>query len=97
MIVDLVRNDLGRVCDYGSVCVPALLAVEHHPGLVHLVSTVAGELSDGVGWPQLLAATFPPGSIPGAPKLAAMDVIRRLEPVPQIGRASGRERVGQYV
>ncbi|MFP5578006.1 MAG: chorismate-binding protein [Acidimicrobiia bacterium] len=83
MIVDLVRNDLGRVCDFGSVCVPALLAVEHHPGLVHLVSTVAGELSDGVGWPELLAATFPPGSITGAPKLAAMDVIRRLEPVPR--------------
>ncbi len=83
MIVDLVRNDLGRVCDYGSVCVPALLAVEHHPGLVHLVSTVAGELADGVGWPELLAATFPPGSITGAPKLAAMDVIRQLEPVPR--------------
>jgi len=83
MIVDLVRNDLGRVCDFGTVCVPALLAVEHHPGLVHLVSTVAGELRDGVGWGDLLAATFPPGSITGAPKLAAMDVIRRLEPVPR--------------
>ena len=81
MIVDLVRNDLGRVCDVGSVCVPALLAVEHHPGLVHLVSTVAGELRDDVGWPQLLEATFPPGSITGAPKLAAMAVIDRLEPV----------------
>ncbi len=83
MIVDLVRNDLGRVCDFGSVCVPALLAVEHHPGLVHLVSTVAGELADGAGWPELLAATFPPGSITGAPKLAAMHVIRQLEPVPR--------------
>jgi len=81
MIVDLVRNDLGRVCEFGSVCVPALLAVEHHPGLVHLVSTVAGELRDDVGWPELLAATFPPGSITGAPKLAAMEVIRALEPV----------------
>lgn len=83
MIVDLVRNDLGRVCDFGTVCVPALLAVEHHPGLVHLVSTVAGELCEGVGWPQLLDATFPPGSITGAPKLAAMEVIRQLEPVPR--------------
>ena len=81
MIVDLVRNDLGRVCATGSVCVPALLAVEHHPGLVHLVSTVAGELRADVGWPELLAATFPPGSITGAPKIAAMSVIDRLEPV----------------
>ncbi len=83
MIVDLVRNDLGRVCEFGSVVVPALLAVEHHPGLVHLVSTVAGELAPGVGWPELLDATFPPGSITGAPKLAAMDVIAALEPVPR--------------
>ncbi len=83
MIVDLVRNDLGRVCDYGSVCVPALLAVEHHPGLVHLVSTVAGELAAGVGWPELVAATFPPGSITGAPKLAAIELIDALEPRPR--------------
>jgi para-aminobenzoate synthetase component 1 len=83
MIVDLVRNDLGRVCEWGSVAVPALCAVEEHPGLVHLVSTVTGELRHGVGWPELLAATFPPGSVTGAPKLAAMDVIRRLEPVPR--------------
>ena len=83
MIVDLVRNDLGRVCETGSVCVPALLATEHHPGLVHLVSTVAGELRADVGWPELLAATFPPGSITGAPKLAAMSIIDRLEPVPR--------------
>ncbi|MGK2928030.1 MAG: chorismate-binding protein [Acidimicrobiales bacterium] len=81
MIVDLVRNDLGRVCEIGSICVPALLATEHHPGLAHLVSTVAGELTDDAGWPELLAATFPPGSITGAPKVAAMAVIDRLEPV----------------
>ena len=80
MIVDLVRNDLGRVCDFGSVTVPDLWKVEHHPGLVHLVSTVQGQLHPGVGWSDLLAATFPPGSVTGAPKLAALDMIRDLEP-----------------
>ncbi len=83
MIVDLVRNDLGRVCRYGSVEVPDLCREEHHPGLAHLVSTVRGRLRPGVGWVELLAATFPPGSVTGAPKLAALDVIRRLEPVPR--------------
>lgn len=83
MIVDLVRNDLGRVCETGSVEVPALLAVEPHPGLFHLVSTVRGRLRPGTGWPELIAATFPPGSVTGAPKLAALDVIARLEPVPR--------------
>jgi para-aminobenzoate synthetase component 1 len=80
MIVDLVRNDLGRVCRTGSVTVPDLLSVEPHPGLVHLVSSVAGELRDGVGWAQLLGATFPPGSVTGAPKIAALEIIRELEP-----------------
>lgn len=83
MIVDLVRNDLGRVCAYGSVHVPALCAPEAHPGLWHLVSTVRGRLRRGVGWPELIEATFPPGSVTGAPKLAALEVIRRLEPVPR--------------
>jgi para-aminobenzoate synthetase component 1 len=83
MIVDLVRNDLGRVCEWGSVEVPALCAVEPHPGLVHLVSTVTGRLRDGVGWAEVIAATFPPGSVTGAPKLAALDAIARLEPVPR--------------
>ena len=83
MIVDLVRNDLGRVCEYGSVEVPGLWELEPHPGLVHLVSTVRGRLRDGVGWPDLLAATFPPGSVTGAPKLAALEVIATLEPVPR--------------
>jgi para-aminobenzoate synthetase component 1 len=81
MIVDLVRNDLGRVCEYGSVEVPALCAVEHHPGLDHMVSTVRGRLRPDVGWAELLDATFPPGSVTGAPKLAALDTIRKLEPV----------------
>ena len=82
MIVDLVRNDLGRVCEWGSVQVPHLLAVEPHPGLVHLVSTVEGRLRPGA-WagPRPSTATFPPGSVTGAPKLAALDHIARLEPV----------------
>jgi len=83
MIVDLMRNDLGRVCDYASVEVPELCHEEHHPGLSHLVSTVRGRLRPGVGWAELLEATFPPGSVTGAPKLAAIDMIRRLEPVPR--------------
>jgi para-aminobenzoate synthetase component 1 len=83
MIVDLVRNDLGRVCEFGSVDVPALCAVEPHPGLVHLVSTVTGRLRPGVGWGDLVLAVFPPGSVTGAPKLAALAHIARLEPVPR--------------
>ncbi len=80
MIVDLVRNDLGRVCVPGSVEVPSLLAAEAHPGLVHLVSTVEGRLRAGTSWPEIIEATFPPGSVSGAPKLAALEMIRRLEP-----------------
>ncbi|WP_282943847.1 chorismate-binding protein [Cellulomonas endometrii] len=88
MITDLVRNDLQRVCEPGTVEVTTLLGVEEHPGLVHLVSTVRGRLSadvrDGADlWARLLGATFPPGSVSGAPKLAALDTIRRLEPAPR--------------
>ncbi|MFF8392486.1 chorismate-binding protein [Streptomyces sp. NPDC016172] len=83
MIVDLVRNDLGRVCATGSVTVPALCAVERHPGLVHLVSTVRGELAQGAGWPELMAGTFPPGSVTGAPKSSALRIIESLETVPR--------------
>jgi len=83
MIVDLVRNDLGRVCATGNVHVDALLAVEHHPGLVHLVSTVSGQLRPDAGWPQLLDATFPPGSVSGAPKSSALRAIADLEPAPR--------------
>jgi para-aminobenzoate synthetase component 1 len=81
MIVDLVRNDLGRVCQFGSVDVPSLLALEQHPGLVHLVSTVRGRLRPGCGWADAIAATFPPGSVTGAPKVAALERIAALEPV----------------
>lgn len=83
MIVDLVRNDLGRVCATGSVTVPDLCVVEKHPGLVHLVSTVRGRLADGVGWSELLAAAFPPGSVTGAPKSSALRIIDSLETAPR--------------
>ena len=79
MIVDLVRNDLGRVCEWGSIDVPALCQVEEHPGLAHLVSTVEGRLRTGLGWADAIAATFPPGSVTGAPKIAALDHIGDLE------------------
>lgn len=81
MIVDLVRNDLGVVAVTGSVEVPALCVVEQHPGLVHLVSTVRARLRDGAGWPELIAASFPPGSVTGAPKSSALAAIAALEPV----------------
>src|SRR4029453_7182605 len=83
MIVDLVRNDLGRVCEWGSVEVPALWAVEPHPGLVHLVSTVTGRLRPGVTWGDVIAAPFPPGAGTGGPKLAALAHIARLETPPR--------------
>lgn len=83
MIVDLVRNDLGRVAVAGSVTVPELCAVEPHPGLVHLVSTVRAELAPDAGWAALLAATFPPGSVTGAPKSSALSVIEALETAPR--------------
>ncbi|MGV9631070.1 chorismate-binding protein [Streptomyces sp. NPDC003487] len=83
MIVDLVRNDIGRVCATGTVTVPDLCAVEKHPGLVHLVSTVRGELRPGAGWPELLGAAFPPGSVTGAPKSSALRIIEELETAPR--------------
>ena len=81
MIVDLARNDLGRVCEYGSVEVPELCAIEAHPGLFHLVSTVTGRLRDGVGPGGLVRATFPPASVTGAPKPRVLQAIEDLEPV----------------
>jgi para-aminobenzoate synthetase component 1 len=83
MIVDLMRNDLSRVCVPGSVEVPRLLAVEEHPGLVHLVSDVAGRLEPGAGWAEILRALLPPGSVTGAPKSSAVRILAGLEPVPR--------------
>ena len=83
MIVDLVRNDLARVTDPGTVGVPALLRVDQHPGLVHLVSLVEGRLRAEVTWPEIFAATFPPGSVTGAPKSSALRIIDELEPAPR--------------
>jgi len=81
MIVDLARNDLGRVCSPGSIQVPSLCSVEAHPGLHHLVSTVNGRLRPEVGLGALVAATFPPASVTGAPKPRVLQIIEELEPV----------------
>ncbi len=80
MIVDLMRNDIGRVCEYGSVVAPRRPEAEAHPGVWHLVSHVRGRLRAGVGDGDLLRATFPPGSVTGAPKVQSLHVIADLEP-----------------
>ncbi|GAA1430813.1 hypothetical protein GCM10009616_16380 [Microlunatus lacustris] len=83
MIVDLVRHDLAQVSVPGSVTVPELLALRPHPGVWHLVSTVTSRLADGADVADLLRATFPPGSVTGAPKAAALSALPALEPVPR--------------
>jgi para-aminobenzoate synthetase component 1 len=81
MIVDVLRNDLGRVCRPGSVRVPRLCRLERTAAVQHLVSTVTGRLAPGRDAFDLLAASFPGGSITGAPKIRAMEIIEELEPV----------------
>jgi len=81
MIVDLARNDLGRVCEYGSVEVAAHRYVEELPALFHTVSTVRGRLRETASTVDVLRATFPGGSISGCPKIRAMEIIDELEPV----------------
>ena len=83
MITDLERNDLGQVCDFGSVAVPELLKLERHEQVFHLVSTVGGRLRDGVDHESALRACFPGGSITGAPKKRAREIIAELEPCPR--------------
>jgi len=79
MIVDLLRNDIGRVATPGSVHVPKLFEVESFPAVHHLVSTIKATLAEGYSAEQLLAACFPGGSITGAPKIRAMQIIEELE------------------
>jgi para-aminobenzoate synthetase / 4-amino-4-deoxychorismate lyase len=83
MIVDLMRNDLSRVCTAGSVAVPRLLEVEPHPGIWHLVSDVRGTLDPSAGDGDLIRAAFPPGSVTGAPKVRALEIIHELEATPR--------------
>ncbi|HON06868.1 MAG TPA: anthranilate synthase component I family protein [Verrucomicrobiota bacterium] len=80
MITDLLRNDLGKVCEYGGVKVSELLKAESHPHIYHLISTVEGELRTDISHIQALASCFPGGSITGAPKIRAMEIIDELEP-----------------
>ena len=80
MLVDLARNDLGRVCDYGSVHVPELMTVERYSHVMHIVSHVEGRLRPGCDGFDLVRATFPAGTVSGAPKIRAMEIIAELEP-----------------
>jgi len=86
MLVDLARNDLGRVCRYGSVTVTELLQVERYSHVMHLVSHVTGELNLHLDGFDLIGSTFPAGTVSGAPKIRAMQIITELE----------KERRGPY-
>lgn len=94
MIVDLMRNDLGRVCEFGSVEVEKLCDVEEHPTLFHLVSTVRGRLRSEVRLSDILRAVFPCGSITGAPKIRTMQIIDEIEPS---GRGLSMGAIGIYL
>ena len=80
MLVDLARNDLGRVCDVGSVQVDGMLHVERYSHVMHLVSSVTGQVREGLGPVDVLRAVFPAGTVSGAPKVRAMEIIDDLEP-----------------
>ncbi len=80
MIVDLLRNDIGRVCEFGSVSVAKLCEIEEHPTFFHLVSTIEGQLREDTKFSELLRAVFPCGSITGAPKISTMKIIDEIEP-----------------
>ena len=81
MLIDLARNDLGRVCEFGSVTVDDLMVVERYSHVMHIVSGVSGRLREGFGPVDVIRATFPHGTVSGAPKVRAMEIIDELEPV----------------
>jgi anthranilate synthase component 1 len=83
MLVDLARNDLGRVCRYGSVKVPELMGIERYSHVMHIVSQVQGELKPDFDAFDLMRATFPAGTVSGAPKIRAMQIIQELEGAPR--------------
>jgi para-aminobenzoate synthetase component 1 len=100
MIVDLLRNDISRVAKVGSVKVPKLFAVETYATLHQMVSTVVGDLVEAPSMAGVMAALFPCGSITGAPKIRAMEIIREvslLRAVPIAGRLAGWRRMAQPV
>lgn len=94
MIVDLLRNDLGRVCEFGTVKVEKLCDLEEHPTLFHLVSTISGDLRGGAKFADILRAVFPCGSITGAPKISTMKIIDRIETA---DRGLSMGAIGYYV
>ena len=81
MLIDLARNDVGRVCEYGTVKVDDLMVIERYSHVMHIVSAVSGTLRPDVGPVDVLRATFPHGTVTGAPKVRAMEIIDELEPV----------------
>jgi anthranilate synthase component I len=83
MLVDLARNDLGRVCEYGSVQVPEQMVIERYSHVMHIVSHVEGQLCPGLDAFDLMQATFPAGTVSGAPKIRAMQLIDQLEQDPR--------------
>ena len=94
MIVDLLRSDLGRVCEYGTVAVESLCAIEEHPTLFHLVSTISGQLRQDAAFTKVFRALFPSGSITGAPKVRTMEIIDEIEPAKR-GLSMGA--IGYYI
>ncbi len=83
MLVDLARNDLGRVCDYGSIQIPEQMVIERYSHVMHIVSHVEGNLRAGLDAFDLMGATFPAGTVSGAPKIRAMQIIHQLEQDPR--------------
>jgi anthranilate synthase component 1 len=81
MLLDLGRNDVGHVSRFGSIQVPQRMVIERYSHVVHMVSTVEGELRDGLSALDVLRATFPAGTVSGAPKVRAMEIIDELEPI----------------